>query len=140
MNDYDEVFAEFLKFEYEHIPGFFRFNKGKFIAIACVMTGLVILGIVIMIILPNTIEYISLESGNGTYQSFPITTYNRKYLITLIFTGIIIALLAVWILIGIGYEKRAFRRASLSASDVVTYNRMVEKNKCQYRKFHSGTR
>ena len=110
----DEIFQELFEEQYQKIPIIFRFSKKLF------KVALIILGVLILLAMGligafyGTGQYETMETLPG--HEFGFNNYNYSYLIAFIITMCIVVIIALWIVIGELFQKRAFAKASRLAN------------------------
>lgn len=137
MELYDELLIEYEKYELDQIPRIMRFTKKKAKVVVSIMAAFILVAIILLIIFPRTQELVVLDTVSrtgGTYQSFPIATYNMKLIVGVILCAIPVVLLSAWMVLAIVLEKNAFKKASKSARDAVTHQRLKDYSKWQMNK------
>lgn len=131
MNDYDEFFAEFYKYESEKIPKFLHFSKKKIHVITIIMVVCFCISFTILSVVPDYRESFTLDfysATGGEYGSYPISTYSNLLLTLVIVFMIPVALFAGWIWVSMQIERRAFKIASGKAAQAVEFKRKREKD------------
>ncbi len=130
MNEYDELFAEYYQFEMDKVSKWFKFRHSEGKAVYIALAVLLVLDFSFITAFQNSRKFVKIITSS-TSESIPIVCYDNTFLIAAIICSAIILLIAIWIMLSIYYEKRAFKRSSRAAADAVAYRRHKENEEWQ---------
>lgn len=105
---------DFYELEYRKVPFIFKFNRSKSKVFYIIFIVLVVIMGIILAILPHT-EKVN-DSGlhiAGSEYTFKYVTYSSTLWTALVIVGILAVLISLWFFIGILYDKKIYKDASL---------------------------
>ena len=110
----DDVFNTLYNEEFSKIPRLFRFNRKRFKIVMIIMIIFITATLTLSTLFSETRTGANFETASG--YSIYYDKFNFAYLIAMLITALIVALLAGWMTISYLYEKRAFAKASKLAN------------------------
>lgn len=131
----DEILNEFYRLEFDRIPTLFRFSKTKSKVTLGTILGLIILDIITISLIPHTIDRPVVILGEAAIEKAWIPGGLVPLIIVAVIISLGILILALWLVISIQFEKKAFKKASKMAREKEEWDRMqTKKELSEFRK------
>lgn len=106
----DDVFNTLYNEEFAKIPSVFRFGKKRIRVVLIITVVLIVATLVLSTMFFESRSSASIDTLPG--YSLHFTNYNYAFLIAMIITAVLVALLTCWMVLSTLFEKRAFAKAS----------------------------
>ena len=122
----DTVLNELFDEQFGKIPFILRFSRKRFIIVFSAICVLLFVTAALIFALYGSGSYQIVDSVAGSGYQMGINVFNENIATALLFTGLVLGILVVWVIIGKVFEDHAFKRATYLAQMIHISEHRIE--------------